>query len=165
MRTPDRELPPHGPIESTLPRDAFEDERRDRDASATLPCHHEERGGRSADGGQRRREIIDIHPTQRRIANVDDDEAEAFAAQRRGRRERETRPARTHDDEPLEVHVRTPRGKRIERGRRIDPSDHPTLRLRRGGRAESELELSNARWTNERDGLAGDKPAANHTIE
>jgi hypothetical protein len=105
-----------------------------------------------------------LHPTKRRVADVNDDEAEAFAAQRSGRRERETRSARAHDDEALEIHVRTLRGTRIERRRRIDPSGHPTLRLRRGGRTQSELELSNAWWTYEGDGLTGDKTATNHTI-
>ena len=77
----------------------------------------------------------------------------------------ETGVARTHDDEALEIYVRTLGGKRIERGRRIDPRGHPTLCLGGGGRTEGELELSDAWWTDERDGLAGDEPAANHTIE
>src|SRR5205814_542203 len=98
-------------------------------------------------------------------AEIDDDETECLAAQRRGRRKDETRAARAHHDEPLEIDARTLPGKRIERRRRIDPGRHPTLRLRGGGRTEGELELSNTRRTDERDGLARDKPAANDTIE
>jgi hypothetical protein len=37
--------------------------------------------------------------------------------------------------------------------------------LRGGGRAEGELQLSNAWWTDERDGLTSDKPAPDHAIE
>ncbi len=156
MRAPHRERPPDGAIEPTLPRDALEDEGRDRDTSPAFARDDEERGRRSADRGQRRRDRIDIHPTERRVANVDDDEAEALAAERRGRRERETCAMCTYHDDALEIHVRTLRGKRIERGRRIDPGSHPTLRLRGGRRTECELKLSHAWWTDERDGLAGD---------
>ena len=165
MSAPDRERPPHGAIEPTLPCDALEDERRDRDASPTLTRHDEERGGRSADRGQRRRDVIDIDSTERRVADVDDDKTEALTAQCRGRRERETRAARAHHDEPLKIDVRTLCGKRIERSRRIDPGGHPALRLRGGGRTEGELELSNARRADEGDGLAGNKPAPNDTIQ
>ena len=165
MRASDRKRPPYGAIEPAFPRDPFEDERRDSDPSPALARNDEERGRRSADRGQCRGDVIDIRPTEQRVADVDDDKTETFAAERRGRRERETRAARADHDEPLEIHVRTLRGKRIERRRRIDPGSHPALRLRGGGRTESELELSNARWTDEGDGLAGDKTAANNTIE
>ena len=129
MGAPNRERPPYGAVEPTLPRDAFEDERWDRDASPTLAGHDEKCGGRSSDRGQRRRDVIDIHPTERRVADVDNDETEALAAQRRGCRERETRAARAHDDEPVEIDVRPLCGKRIKRRRRIDPCGHPALRL------------------------------------
>jgi len=65
---------------TTLPRDAFENERRDRDASPTLAGNDEKRGRRSADRGQRRRDVIDVDSTERRITDVNDDEAETFAA-------------------------------------------------------------------------------------
>jgi len=162
---PDRERPPHGAIEPTLPRDALEDEGWNSDASPAFSRDDEERGGRSADRGQRWRDVIDIHTTERRVANVDDDEAEPLAAQRRGRREREIGTARTDDDKTLEIHVRALRGERIERRGRIDPGGHPTLCLRGGGRSKREPELSNTRWTDECDGLPRDKPSANHTIE
>jgi len=155
-RPPRTTIPPSDRID--VPRDAFEDERRDRDTSSTLARHDKESGGRSAYRGQRRREVIDIHPAERGVADVDDDEAEAFAAQRRGCRERESRAARANDDEAVEIHIRTLRGERIERRRRIDPGDHPALRLRGGGRTKGELELAHARRTDERDRLAGDKP-------
>jgi len=161
----DRERPPHGAIEPALPRDPFEDERRDSNPSSALARNDEERGRRSADRGQCRGDVIDIRPTERRVADVDDDKTETFAAKRRGRRERETRAARADHDEPLEIHARTLRGKRIERRRRVDPGSHPALRLRGGGRTQGELELSNAWWTDERDGLTGDEPATNHTIQ
>src|SRR5687768_14389427 len=130
MRAPDRERPSHGAIESALPRDALKDEGRDRDASSPLARNDEERGGRSADRRQGRREVIDTSPTERGIADVDDDQAEPLAAERRGGRERDTRATRAHDDEPLEIDVRTLAGNRVERRRRIDPCGHPTLPLR-----------------------------------
>ena len=165
MRASDRERPPHGAIEPALPGDPFKDERRDSDPSPALACNDEERGRRSADRGQRRGDLIDIRPTEQRVADVDDDKTETFAAERRGRRERETRTARADHDEPLEIHLRTLRGKRIERRRRVDPGSHPAQRLRGGGRTKGELELSNARWTDERDGLAGNETAPNNTIQ
>lgn len=160
-----REGPPHGAVEPTLPRDALEDEARDRDAAARRAGHDKERGGRSADRRKRGRDLIDLHPTERRVADVDDDEAEALAAQSRGRRERDTRAPRAYDNEPLEINARALRGERIERRRRIDPGGHPTLRLCGCGRPEGELKLANARWTDERDGLAGDEAAADDAIE
>jgi len=105
-----------------------------------------------------------VHSTECTVADIDDDETESLAAQRGSRRERETSATRAHDDEPLEIDARTLCRTRIERGRRIDPRGHPTLRLRGRGRTEGELELSNTRWTDERDGLAGDETATNDTI-
>lgn len=165
MRAADRERPPDGAIELTLPLHALEDEGRDRHASPTLARHDEERGRGTTDRGERGRDLIDVHPTERRLADVDDDETEPLATQRSGRRQRETGAARTYDDEAVEIHIGTLRGERIERSRRIDPGRHPTLCLRGGGRAEREPELSNAWWSDERDGLAGNEPTTNHTIK
>ncbi len=43
VRAPYRERPSHRPIEPALPRDAFEEERRDRDAPPRLARDDEER--------------------------------------------------------------------------------------------------------------------------
>ena len=77
----------------------------------------------------------------------------------------ETSATRAYDDEPLEIDARTLCSTRIKRGCQIDPRGHPTLRLRGCGRTEGELDFSDTRWTDERDGLASDKPPANHTIQ
>jgi len=165
VRAPYRERPSHGAIEAALPRDALEDKRRDRDAAPRLASHHEKRGRRSAHRRKRGRDVVDLHPAEERLAHIDDDKAEPFAAQSRGRRQGDTCPPRAHDDKPVKIDIRTLCGERIERRRGIYPGRHPTLRLRGGGRTERELKLSNAGWADERDGLAGDETAANDSIE
>src|SRR5207237_6242177 len=118
---PHRQRPGHGPVESTLPGDAFEDECRHGDATPALRRDHQERRGRSTDGRQGWCKLVEIDPTESGIARVDHNEAKAFASQGGRGRERDRMPMGANDEDAFEVDARVLRRTRIEGRGRIYP--------------------------------------------
>jgi len=129
-----------------LPGDALERVRREREASRRAVGDDEQRRGRPADQRDERRELIGGDLGRRQGApRIDDDEAQAVAAQSCRRAADDVLAGtRADDDEPLEIDARAVSGTGVERARRIEPQRMAALVLRARDRAQRERELAGA---------------------
>ena len=128
--------------------------------------HDEQRRGRATHRREERREVVDAAARRKRRTEIDDHEAETFAAQRGGSREEHLVGVRgTHDDQAVEIDARAKSGKRVERCGGIDPRRHAAFALGCGRHGERECLLSRRRGTDECQWLTGADAATGHAVE